>query len=469
MRSVAAGAALAVFLSRAAALPPIVLEHFPIGLPGVDASNAALIAALDHKGAFYTQCCDSTIVAFTGETAERGGTTLFCPAPPDFPTCFITAGCVCGYEHPTGASYVVNGNYLGSLVGPSILSYDGHAGYDYGYPAATPLVATKAGMLCKALEDFINGRQGFPTAWDKFHTFYVDHGTVAGAGFASWYLHASVLEGALASLTPGSCAPVASGQVIARVGNQGTILPHLHFEVRRYVPADGPEAATSKVVDPYGWTGSTPDPWEDPQENPQAAYNPTSLWGSGGPPPACSPAPLAGCTVGSKSRLSMRHRPPAGQDRLSWRFRGAAVDPADLGDPRVDTRFALCFYASTPASLEVPAGSLCSGDPCWRGLGRPPGSKGFRYWDPAAATDGVSRVLLHPGDVRQGRADLDGRGDQLTLPALPVGFPLRVQLQGGNGSCFEATFSAAGVTRNDARLFLGRADAAAVRGTVPGQ
>jgi len=319
MRIVAAGAALAVFLSRAAAMPPIVLEHFPIGLPGVDASNAALLAALDHKGTFYTQCCDTTIVVFTGETAERGGTTLFCPAPPDFPICFITPGCVCGYEHPTGASYVVNGNYLGSLVGPSILSYDGHAGYDYGYPAATPLVATKAGMLCKAVEDFINGHQGFPTAWDKFHTFYVDHGTVAGAGFASWYLHASALEGALASLTPGSCAPVASGQVIARVGNQGTILPHLHFEVRRYVPADGPEAATSQVVDPYGWTGSTPDPWEDPQENPQAAYNPPSLWGERRATTGVCPRPAG--------RMHGRQQEPA---------RGAGSDAGGTGSAVVE-------------------------------------------------------------------------------------------------------------------------------------
>lgn len=163
----------------------------------------------------------------------------------------------------------------------------------------------------------------------------------------------------------------------------------------------------------------------------------------------------------------VRDRTPAGQDRLSWSFRGATVDPADLGDPRVDTRFALCLYASTPASLEVPAGSLCDGDPCWRGLGGPPASKGFRYLDPAAATDGVSRMLLRPGNLQQGRINLDGRGAQLTLPALPIGLPLRVQVQGSNGSCFEATFSAASVARNDARQFRGRADAAATEQMRP--
>lgn len=32
-------------------------------------------------------------------------------------------------------------------------------------------------------------------------------------------------------------------------GSAGTFVPHLHFEVRRYDPADGPEAVSAKVDD----------------------------------------------------------------------------------------------------------------------------------------------------------------------------------------------------------------------------
>jgi cysteine-rich repeat protein len=112
----------------------------------------------------------------------------------------------------------------------------------------------------------------------------MDHGVVDGHGYASWYLHAADLAGndtngqPLQNLLPGQCAPVAEGQIVATVGNFGTGLPHLHFEVRRYVPLDGPEAASSKVIDPYGWKGSGPDPWANPAENPQAASQIEPLW-----------------------------------------------------------------------------------------------------------------------------------------------------------------------------------------------
>ena len=125
----------------------------------------------------------------------------------------------------------------------------------------------------------INGHVGAASAWDKFHTFYVDHGVIDGIGYAVWYLHATDLEGAaLQALAPGQCAPVAGGQVVATVGNVGTFLPHLHFEVRTYVPAEGPEGFGSRVIDPYGWTGSGADPWTDPLVNPQAAPQQEPLW-----------------------------------------------------------------------------------------------------------------------------------------------------------------------------------------------
>ena len=237
---------------------------------------------MDHAGAFYTGCCDTRVTAFTGESADRDADAVLCPEAPVFPACLF-AHCLCGYDAADGSEFVVNGNYVG-VVGPSHLQYDGHAGYDYEANAGAPLVATRAGTLCKAIADPVNGTLGAPTAWEGFHTFYVDHGVVAGAGWSSWYLHAGDLAGlaldgsSLAALAPGACAPVAAGQLVATAGNTGTGIPHLHFEVRRYLPLDGPEAASAKIVDPYGWRGAAADPWSDPSANPQATTQGPALW-----------------------------------------------------------------------------------------------------------------------------------------------------------------------------------------------
>lgn len=265
-------------------VPAFAIERFPVDAGDDHAYTAPVIAVLDHAGAFYTQCCDTRIVAFTGEEAVRGGVVELCPSEPVLPMCFFTPFCICGYGHPAGGSYVVNGVYVGAVLGPGVLSYDGHAGYDYRYGFGTPLVATADGQLCKAREDLVNGRGGEASAWDRFHTFYVDHGEHGGVGWSSWYLHATDLAGTdvfgadLALLEPGECAPVHEGDLVATVGNVGTFAPHLHFEVRAYEPEHGPEASTARIVDPYGWSGDGPDPWSDPTANRQARAQQAPLW-----------------------------------------------------------------------------------------------------------------------------------------------------------------------------------------------
>lgn len=269
--------------SEGVCVPAFTLPHFVIGMPRLTAYDADVVSALDHTGTFYQSCCDTNVTAFTGESADRADGHVFCPEEPtNFPACLF-ATCLCGYRNPTGTAFVVNGNYA-SPFGAQYLYYAGHAGWDYDYGFGVDIVASADGTLCKALEDPVNGRFGFPSAWDKFHTFYIDHGAFAGRGHASWYLHAADLAGQdtlgtpLQDLAPGACAPVSAGQLVATVGNAGTGLPHLHFEVRRYEVGQGPEGPASKVVDPYGWTGSYPDPWSDPLENPQAESQIAPLW-----------------------------------------------------------------------------------------------------------------------------------------------------------------------------------------------
>lgn len=263
-----------------ACAPGFSLPHFPIEAdPPVDAYSARLIALLDHSGsAFYTNCCDTEIVAFSGETGVRGPDAVSCPLEPK--KCFDPQVlCLCGYSRPEGGDFEVTEGYLGG----SFLIYDGHAGYDYSYGFGTRLVATRGGTLCKARRDFVNST--FFVAWERFHTFYVDHGIFDGTGYASWYLHAADLAGEaidgsdLSLLEVGGCADVEGGKQVATVGNFGTFAPHLHFELRSYDPADGPESFTTRVVDPYGWRGDGTDPFLDPGSNVQTAYQEAPLWG----------------------------------------------------------------------------------------------------------------------------------------------------------------------------------------------
>ncbi len=137
------------------------LPVFPIGAPGAGPYATAVIAVLDHAGGFYTGCCDTEITAFTGEHAVRDDDAVLCPFAPTFPACLF-GSCLCGYGSSDGAPFVANGNYVG-VVGADHLQYDGHAGYDYVANAGTPLVATRAGMLCKAVADPVNGSAQQPT------------------------------------------------------------------------------------------------------------------------------------------------------------------------------------------------------------------------------------------------------------------------------------------------------------------
>ncbi|NND68470.1 MAG: hypothetical protein HKN19_12855, partial [Halioglobus sp.] len=198
-------------------VPAFHLPRFVIDLPDLTAYTGDIIATLDHTDPFYTRCCDTNITAYTGESADRGANAIFCPEEPTLPGCYF-GNCQCAFRDAEGDPFVVNGTYA-SPFGPEYLYYAGHAGYDYNYPATTPLIAARDGSLCKAQGDPINGHFGHASAWDAFHTFYIDHGTFDGRGYASWYLHASDLDGQdihganLADLLPGQCAPVAEGQL----------------------------------------------------------------------------------------------------------------------------------------------------------------------------------------------------------------------------------------------------------------
>jgi Membrane proteins related to metalloendopeptidases len=166
-------------------------------------------------------------------------TSLFDHCSPDYGI----NGKTCRYDG-TVASAGVGGSdptfsagYAQTPGGHDYLYYDGHDGYDYGLTyepvaAAAGGVVILSGWVVPSCHSCSSGL-----------TIEISHGN----GLLSYYGHLSHLYVAVGQ-------QVRRGQVIGQSGSTGTATgPHLHFGVY-YTNGGGP-------VDPYGWSGSYPDPY----------------------------------------------------------------------------------------------------------------------------------------------------------------------------------------------------------------
>ncbi len=70
----------------------------------------------------------------------------------------------------------------------------------------------------------------------------------------------------------------------------------------------------------------------------------------------------------------------------------------------------------------------------------------------------MNTLVLSAGAAGKAKIAAHAKGPNLSLPALPLSLPLRVQLRAENGGCWEATYGGAGVVRNDTVEFKGRAN-----------
>jgi murein DD-endopeptidase MepM/ murein hydrolase activator NlpD len=192
-------------------------------------------AVLDHSGTaidpdssnhWGRRAKDQKVIAFNGETGEGAQ----CSQEP------------CGYSKKDSSEFFKGKeiNYVGVLSdgGRYTLQYDGHAGHDFPYPKLTAIVAPADGKLYKAAQgkDSVYG-----VNWSTDGSFYIAHEN----GFVTWFRHCEKLVDSLETQISNdftqSCS-VKQGEVVAYVGNKGTVAVHLHFEVRN---KDG------KIVDPY--------------------------------------------------------------------------------------------------------------------------------------------------------------------------------------------------------------------------
>jgi hypothetical protein len=177
--------------------------------------------------------------------------------------------------------------------------------------------------------------------------------------------------------------------------------------------------------------------------------------GAAPPPPApvvCPPSAVIGCGLSSQSTFSLRGgRVP----RLRWRWRSQAdVAAADLGDPlAAGTAFRLCVYDGAGALVidaPVYAGRQCGRKPCWQQLGR----GRLRYKDPTARQDGVTKLVLKPGEGAAGRISLAARGGNVPLPALPLaaadGVTVQLRRDDDPQHCWSAVLGTASRTTDTA-------------------
>ena len=182
------------------------------------------------------------------------------------------------------------------------------------------------------------------------------------------------------------------------------------------------------------------------------------------PAPLCGAAPRSSCVAAGRAGLIIKNR-GGNSNGLTWKWLRGAVSIPELGDPRADTRYALCLYDETgqvPAltlSVDVQPGGTCGILPCWSGLG---GSNlsGYRFVDLTGQNDGAKKMLLKGG--RPGRDKLRVKASGVGLP-LPAAVSLTeyfaqqdevtVQLVTDAGGCWESVFPIGSVLRNSPTLY----------------
>jgi hypothetical protein len=146
------------------------------------------------------------------------------------------------------------------------------------------------------------------------------------------------------------------------------------------------------------------------------------------PPSGCASAPAASCrvsTVPEKSKLLVVDAADDAYDLVRWIWsRGEATAAGDFGDPTTSTSFALCLYDDAGTLLYgslIEAGGTCGTKPCWKALGTPPGSAGFKYKSKTREPHGIAKLTLKPGDA--GKAKIVAKGGHELLYAGSAGAP----------------------------------------------
>jgi len=169
--------------------------------------------------------------------------------------------------------------------------------------------------------------------------------------------------------------------------------------------------------------------------------------------------PKLGCRVpisAGRAKLSMKNSATNTSDTISWKWTQGAATLSDFGDPLSTTGYTLCVFDQNGAhrvlAPELPWGGACATSACWK----PIGVRGFKYKDKDRTPNGADKMTLLSGLAGKAKITFKGKGPNLAMPALGLTVPVRVQLQGTNGRCWESTFSTS--TQNTATVFKAKSD-----------
>ncbi|HZR80261.1 MAG TPA: PKD domain-containing protein [Candidatus Binatia bacterium] len=164
----------------------------------------------------------------------------------------------------------------------------------------------------------------------------------------------------------------------------------------------------------------------------------------------CPPSPIAGCRAAA-TPASIDWKRPSSAARRSLKVRwSGAIDPSELADPTAGGEVAVCLY---DAGGRVLATGARGGGARWT---RTP-TGGFRMKDASGSPGGLTAIRLEPGVGAHGLVDVKGKGALLPGRDAALALPVRLQTTTRDGgACWEASFSGAGVTSNDAARFRAR-------------
>jgi hypothetical protein len=138
-------------------------------------------------------------------------------------------------------------------------------------------------------------------------------------------------------------------------------------------------------------------------------------------------------------------------------------NPLDASQGGTGTAYSLCVYDGTrdfvAEAFVDRAGDLCAGKPCWKAVGKAPNDpkgpgKGYKYKDPASASDGVLQLLYQGGDTGKSKVTLTGKGSGLPsgIPAaLQSSSQVTLQLHSSDGMCLSVELS--DIKKQDASFF----------------
>jgi hypothetical protein len=165
------------------------------------------------------------------------------------------------------------------------------------------------------------------------------------------------------------------------------------------------------------------------------------LQNSGGPPPACPPAPDT-CrlpTQSAASSLQIQQKSPPDRNRLGWKWgKGTATATTDFGNPLTTDGYSLCMYDAGALVATARVAGSCGTKPCWTAK-----STGFTFQNRSLQPSGVQSLKLVAGVDGKASVAFKGKGPSLALPDPgSLTGPIDVQLRKSTGlPCWGARFS----------------------------